>query len=62
MVLLLDISHLLWFKSEQSERVGFEPTVPNNGYASLAGTCLRPLSHLPKESFSSFLVYLFLVV
>ena len=29
-----------------SERVGFEPTVPFKGYASLAGTCLRPLSHL----------------
>lgn len=36
-------------KRETTERVGFEPTVPFEGYASLAGTCLRPLSHLSIE-------------
>lgn len=31
---------------KNSEREGFEPSVPFTEYASLAGTCLQPLSHL----------------
>ena len=32
--------------SIDAEREGFEPSVPDKGYTSLAGKRLRPLSHL----------------
>ena len=35
---------------KMAEREGFEPSVPLAEYASLAGTCLRPLSHLSKDA------------